>query len=96
METRIDPRDPNFDRTALTGAEVLCCSECGSVFRLDYADALANKNADRPPNDCCAKMMDIYVERALRNIAADMVKSDKESVKKAGKRLKNTLPDSRE
>ena len=95
METRIDPRDPNFDRTALTGTEVLYCAECGSIFRLDYADALVNKNADRPPNDCCAKMMDIYVERALRHIAADMVKSDSQGVKEAGKTLKNTLPDSR-
>ena len=95
METRIDPRDPKFDRTALTGTEVLYCTECGSVFELIYADALVNKKDDRPPNDCCAKMMDIYVERALRHIAADMGKSDSESVKDAGKTLKNALPDSR-
>jgi hypothetical protein len=95
METRINPRDPNFDCTTLTGDEVIYCAECGSVFRLDYADALVNNTAERPQNDCCAKMMDIYVEHALRRLAADMVKSESEHVKEAGKALKNALPDSR-
>ena len=96
METRIDPRDSNFDRSALTGTEVLYCAVCGSVFLLDYADALVNKNAERPENECCAKMMDVYVEKALRHIAKDMVQSDSESVRRAGETLKNTLPESQE
>ena len=95
METRIDPRDPDFDRANLTGTEVLYCAECGSTFRLDYADALVNKNADRPPNDCCAQMMDIYVEAALRRVAGEMIESGSKSVKDAGKTLKNALPDTR-
>lgn len=96
METRIDPHDPNFDRTALTGTELLHCAECGATFRLDYADALVNNNVEPPKKDCCAKMMDVYVEQALRHIAADMIVSDRESIRKAGAKLRNALPDSQE
>jgi hypothetical protein len=95
METKIDPRDPHFDRSTLTGTEVLYCAECGSVFTLDYADALVNKNAERPPNACCAAMMDIYVEAALRRTANEMIDSGNASEKDAGKTLKNALPDTR-
>ena len=48
MDIRVDPNDPNFDLNALTGTELLHCPVCGSTFRLDYADALIDKAAERP------------------------------------------------
>jgi hypothetical protein len=96
MDIRADPNDPTFDLNALTGTELLHCAACGSTFRLDYADAVSNKDADPPKKDCCAKMMDVYIEKTLRHIAAGMVVSHRANIRKAGVKLRSSLPDSRE
>ena len=96
MDIRVDPNDPNFDLNALAGTELLHCAECGSTFRLDYADAVMDKGADPPKKDCCANMMDIYIEKTLRHIAAGMVVSHRAGIRKAGEKLRNSLPDSQE
>ena len=96
MEIQIDPNDPTFDLNALTGTELLHCPTCGSTFRLDYADAVIDKVADAPKNECCAKMMDVYIEKTLRHLAAGMVVSHRASVRDAGEKLRNSLPDSQE